>query len=70
MRWTRPDTTAVNLGLQFQASSSGFIDGVRFYKESDNTGSHIGSLWSSTGTSPATGNVRQREASGWQELDF
>ena len=33
------DTSAVNLGLQFQASSSGFITGVRFYKEPDNTGS-------------------------------
>ena len=29
------DTSAVNLGLQFQASSSGKIIGVRFYKESD-----------------------------------
>ena len=64
------DTTAVNLGLQFQASSSGFIDGVRFYKESDNTGSHIGSLWSSTGTLLATGTFANETASGWQELDF
>ena len=34
------DTSAVNLGLKFQASTSGFITAVRFYKESDNTGSH------------------------------
>ena len=32
------DTSAVNLGVQFQASTSGFISGVRFYKETDNTG--------------------------------
>ena len=53
------DTSAVNLGVQFQASSSGFITGVRFYKESDNTGTHIGSLWSSTGTLLATRHVQQ-----------
>jgi hypothetical protein len=64
------DTSAVNLGVQFQASSSGFISGVRFYKESDNTGSHIGSLWSSTGTLLASGTFSGESASGWQELDF
>ena len=64
------DTSAVNLGLQFQASSSGFITGVRFYKESDNTGTHIGSLWSSTGTLLASGTFSNETASGWQELDF
>jgi hypothetical protein len=64
------DTSAVNLGVQFQASSSGFINGVRFYKETDNTGTHVGSLWSSTGTLLATGTFSNETASGWQELDF
>ena len=64
------DTSAVNLGLQFQASSSGFISAVRFYKESDNTGTHLGSLWSSTGTLLASGTFSNESASGWQELDF
>ena len=64
------DTSAVNLGVRFQASSSGFVAGVRFYKESDNTGSHIGSLWSSTGTLLASGTFSSETASGWQELDF
>ena len=64
------DASAVNLGVQFQAASSGFITGVRFYKESDNTGSHIGSLWSSTGSPLATGTFSNETASGWQELDF
>jgi len=64
------DTSAVNLGLKFQASSSGFVAGVRFYKYSDNTGAHIGSLWSSTGTLLASGTFSGESASGWQELDF
>ncbi len=64
------DTSAVNLGMQFQASSSGMITAVRFYKESDNTGAHIGSLWTSTGTLLASGTFSNESASGWQELDF
>jgi hypothetical protein len=64
------DTSAVNLGLQFQASSSGKIVGVRFYKESDNTGPHTGSLWTASGTLLATGTFSSESASGWQELDF
>ena len=65
-----PDTSAVNLGLQFRASSSGFVTGVRFYKESDNTGAHLGSLWSSSGALLASGTFSGESASGWQELDF
>jgi Domain of unknown function (DUF4082)/Bacterial Ig-like domain/Fibronectin type III domain/Bacterial Ig domain len=64
------DTNAVNLGLKFQPSTSGFITAVRFYKESDNTGTHLGSLWSSTGTLLASGTFSNETASGWQELDF
>ena len=64
------DTSAVNLGLQFRASSSGFVAGVRFYKQVDNTGSHIGALWSATGTLLASGTFSGESASGWQELDF
>jgi len=64
------DTSAVNLGIQFQASSSGHITGVRFYKESDNTGTHTCSLWTASGTLLATGTFTNETASGWQELDF
>ena len=59
-----------DLGVQFQAASSGYITGVRFYKEPDNTGTHIGSLWTSTGTLLASGTFSNETASGWQELDF
>jgi hypothetical protein len=64
------DTSAQTLGVQFQAASSGFITGIRFYKETDNTGTHTGSLWSSTGTLLASGTFSNESASGWQELDF
>ena len=64
------DTSAVNLGLQFQASSDGMVTGIRFYKETDNTGTHTGSLWTASGTRLATGTFTGESASGWQELDF
>jgi hypothetical protein len=64
------DTSAVNLGIQFQASANGHITGIRFYKESDNTGTHTGSLWTASGTLLATGTFANETASGWQELDF
>jgi hypothetical protein len=64
------DPNAQTLGVQFQAASSGFITGVRFYKEADNTGAHTGSLWSSAGTLLASGTFSNETASGWQELDF
>ena len=64
------DPNAQTLGVRFQASSSGDITGVRFYKEPDDTGAHTGSLWSSTGTLLASGTFSGETASGWQELDF
>jgi hypothetical protein len=64
------DPNAQTSGVRFQASSSGFITGVRFYKYADNTGSHIGTLWSSSGTLLASGTFTGETATGWQELAF
>ncbi|WP_457848283.1 DUF4082 domain-containing protein, partial [Staphylococcus aureus] len=49
------DTSAVELGMKFSAETSGFVTGVRFYKSAANTGVHLGTLWSATGTQLATG---------------
>src|SRR5262249_14190911 len=43
------DGAAVNLGVKFTPAVSGAVTGVRFYKAETNTGTHIGSLWTSTG---------------------
>jgi hypothetical protein len=64
------DTSALSLGVKFQASGDGMITGVRFYKESDNTGTHTGTLWAADGTLLATGTFANETDSGWQELDF
>jgi methionine-rich copper-binding protein CopC len=64
------DGTPVELGLKFTASQNGSISGIRFYKVPDNTGTHTGSLWSSTGTLLATGTFTNESSQGWEEMDF
>ena len=44
------DAAAVNLGVKFRSDRAAWVKGVRFYKYPQNTGTHIGYLWSSSGT--------------------
>ncbi|SMD25523.1 DUF4082 domain-containing protein [Lentzea albidocapillata] len=64
------DTGSYELGVRFSPTQSGQISGVRFYKGAKNTGTHTGSLWSSTGQRLATGTFSGESASGWQTLTF
>ncbi|MBX5235033.1 DUF4082 domain-containing protein [Rhizobium sp. NLR4a] len=64
------DTSAVELGFKFQTSVAGTVTGIRFYKGSQDTGTHTGSLWSSTGTRIATLTFANETASGWQTAYF
>src|SRR5689334_12570253 len=64
-----PDS-AVELGVTFRADSNGYITGVRFYKSTGNTGTHVGNLWSSTGSQLATATFTAESASGWQQVNF
>ena len=43
------DPASIEVGVKFQADTFGYVTGIRFYKASTNTGTHIGNLWSSTG---------------------
>lgn len=64
------DSNSVELGMKFQASTSGDITGLRFYKGPSNTGMHVADLWSSTGTLLATATFTNETASGWQQVNF
>ncbi|HEV8348412.1 MAG TPA: DUF4082 domain-containing protein [Vicinamibacterales bacterium] len=64
------DTNAVELGVKFRADVGGTIVGLRFYKYAANTGTHIGSLWTSTGTLLGSATFVNETASGWQEVTF
>jgi hypothetical protein len=64
-----PDS-AVELGVKFTAERAGKIMGIRFYKASTNTGTHIGALWSNTGQLLASATFTGESVSGWQQVNF
>lgn len=77
--WSTSDTpaivdsgnaTPVEVGVKFRAAIAGNITGLRFYKGSTNTGTHIGHLWTSSGTLLATATFTGETASGWQTVSF
>lgn len=65
-----PDPGAVELGVRLRTDVAGFITGVRFYKGSGNTGTHVGSLWNSAGQLLAQATFGAETATGWQQVDF
>jgi VCBS repeat-containing protein len=64
------DASAVELGVRFQSSVAGNIHGIRYYKGSQDTGTHTGALWSSTGTRLASLTFTNETTSGWQMATF
>jgi hypothetical protein len=48
----------------------GLVTGVRFYKGSQNTGTHVGRLWTSSGQLLAQATFTNETASGWQQVSF
>jgi hypothetical protein len=67
---TANDPNAVELGVKFTASQSGNVTGIRFYKGPQNTGTHIGRLWTAGGTQLASAPFTSETASGWQQVSF
>ncbi|MBB4256499.1 DUF4082 domain-containing protein [Bradyrhizobium sp. CIR3A] len=55
------------LGMRFTASTPGTIQAIRYYKASNETGSHVGHIWSATGQELATVTFTNEGASGWQQ---
>ena len=62
-----PDS-AVELGVKFRSDVAGKITGIRFYKATANTGTHVGNLWSSAGTLLGSITFSNETASGWQQM--
>ncbi len=56
----------LELGMKFKSTIPGFITGFRYYKGVNVTGSHVGNLWTSTGTLLASEPFVNETASGWQ----
>ncbi len=60
-------STNYELGTLLQSNTAGQITAVRFWKDSKETGTHTGHIWSSTGTLLATVTFAGETASGWQQ---
>ena len=56
------DTSPVEVGVRFKADLDGTVTGVRFYKATANTGTHVGNLWTANGTLLAQRDVQRRDA--------
>ena len=67
---TDPDSAGTELGVKFVPSVAGQITGIRFYKGPQNVGTHVGSLWTSTGTLLKSATFTNETASGWQQVNF
>jgi hypothetical protein len=64
------DTGSVEVGMKFKADVYGVVSGIRFYKAGTNTGTHVGNLWTASGTRLATATFSGESASGWQQVNF
>jgi hypothetical protein len=64
------DPNAVELGVKFQSSVAGTVTAIRFYKGPQNTGTHLGNLWSASGALLATATFNNESASGWQQVSL
>ncbi|WP_158861805.1 N,N-dimethylformamidase beta subunit family domain-containing protein [Leifsonia sp. AG29] len=60
----------VTLGVKFYSTVAGAVTGVRFYKSVNNTGTHVGTLWTSSGQQLATGTFTGESTAGWETLTF
>ncbi len=64
------DPESVEVGLKFTSDTFGQVSGIRFYKASDNTGTHVGSLWTASGQLLTSATFTNESSSGWQTVTF
>jgi hypothetical protein len=64
------DPQATELGVRFRSDVPAWVTGIRFYKSAQNTGTHLGNLWSNNGTLMAQASFTNESAKGWQQVDF
>jgi hypothetical protein len=64
------DSASVSLGLKFYSDVAGSVTAVRFYKGTNNLGTHVGAIWSASGAKLASVTFSNETASGWQQASF
>ncbi|WP_204913053.1 DUF4082 domain-containing protein [Microlunatus spumicola] len=63
------DGDPVTLGMKFTPTTSGFVKGLRYWRDASNTGTHTGTLYSASGQKLATLTFDD-SGTGWQTADF
>src|SRR5271166_2567980 len=58
------------LGMKFTSGVAGQIAGIRFWKSSEESGTHVGHIWSGSGQLLATLAFTNESGSGWQSQMF
>ena len=58
------------LGMKFTVSRTATLIGIRYFKDSRETGTHTGRLWTAYGTPLGTVTFTGESASGWQVALF
>src|SRR5689334_18151987 len=64
------DNQPIEIGVKFRSDVAGFVTAIRFYKGVPNGGTHLGHLWSATGTMLAEAAFVNESADGWQEVQL
>jgi hypothetical protein len=64
------NTTGIVVGTRFRASVDGTISAMRFYKGAGNTGTHIGQLWTTSGTLLGEATYTNETTFGWQQVSL
>jgi hypothetical protein len=64
------DGGSINVGVKFQSEIAGTVEGIRFYKSTANTGTHVGSFWTAGGELLAQATFTTETTSGWQKVTF
>ena len=64
------DPNPIEIGLRFKSDVNGVINGIRFYKGPQNTGTHTASLWTNSGALLARAASTNETATGWQQINF
>ena len=60
----------LELGVRFRAAEDGYITSLRFFKQSNNAGTHVGHLWTADGQQLAAATFTNETAAGWQSVDL
>ena len=61
---------AIEVGVKLRSDEAGYISALRFYKQPNNTGTHVGHVWSASGQLLAEAEFTSETASGWQQADL